>query len=404
MTKADETWSREREVRGAFSPSAPIARKDLFAGRTGQLIQIMDTVQEPGQHAVIYGERGAGKTSLAAVCKDVVSGTTIKINCQSNDSFSSIWRKAFNEVHMISSVPGFGFSEKDRERVTSAADYFSQVEEITPDHVRVGLMMLTQSAPATIFFDEFDRLEQSTHRLMADTLKTLSDDAIPATVVIVGVADDVDELVTEHASVERALQQIHMPRMSREELAEIVTKGLDSVEMSIETQTLDRITALSQGLPHYTHLLAQQAASAAIWRADDVVRGGDFTRAIEAALKKAQESIHETYYRATFSTRENLYKQVVLACATARVDDRGFFPAAALRDPLSVIMGTYYDIPQFALHLNALSSDRGPVLKKEGTQKKFRYRFVNPLMQPYVIMRGLSDGLLTSEQLEELQA
>jgi len=52
-------------------------------------------------------------------------------------------------------------------------------------------------------------------------------------------------------------------------------------------------------------------------------------------------------------------------------------------------MGKPYDIPAFAQHLNDLSeSGRGPVLQKKGSTRRFRYRFINPLLQPYVIMKG----------------
>lgn len=64
-----------------FSPSAPITRKDLFAGRTKQLMQLIDAVTEPGQHAVIYGERGVGKTSMAAVCVEIFAPHAVKVNC-----------------------------------------------------------------------------------------------------------------------------------------------------------------------------------------------------------------------------------------------------------------------------------------------------------------------------------
>ena len=40
------------------------------------------------------------------------------------------------------------------------------------------------------------------------------DAKVPATVVLIGVADSVGELIREHGSVERALVQIQMPRMS----------------------------------------------------------------------------------------------------------------------------------------------------------------------------------------------
>jgi hypothetical protein len=192
-----------------------------------------------------------------------------------------------------------------------------------------------------------------------------------------------------------------MPRMSTTELTEIVTKGMAAAEMTIEGDAVERITQLSQGLPHYTHLLAQLAGRAAVDAMRTHVTLDDVEDAVTRAIHNAQQSIMDAYHSATFSTRATLYPQVVLACALAEGDDFGFFAAADVREPLSMIMGRPYDIPAFAQHLNDLSeSSRGPVLQKKGSTRRFRYRFINPLLQPYVIMKGLSEGLIDSSALQ----
>ena len=86
-------------------------------------------------------------------------------------------------------------------------------------------------------------------RGIADTVKTLSDHAVSATVVLVGVADSVGELIEEHESVERALIQVHMPRMSYKEVEEIVTTGMNRLSLSVDSHALRRICILAQGLP-----------------------------------------------------------------------------------------------------------------------------------------------------------
>jgi ABC-type molybdenum transport system ATPase subunit/photorepair protein PhrA len=40
---------------------------ELFAGRLNQMMRITDTIAETGRHAVVYGERGVGKTSLMQI-------------------------------------------------------------------------------------------------------------------------------------------------------------------------------------------------------------------------------------------------------------------------------------------------------------------------------------------------
>ena len=65
---------------------------------------------------------------------------------------------------------------------------------------------------------------------------------------------------------------------------------------------------------------------------------------------------------------------------------------------MSAIMGRRYDIPSFAKHLNDFCDPaRGRVLRKEGVKRKYRYRFRNPLMQPYVVMKGIIDDATPSK-------
>jgi hypothetical protein len=190
--------------------------------------------------------------------------------------------------------------------------------------------------------------------------------------------------------------------MPRTELREIVLRGTQRLTLSVDTGALDRITGLSQGLPYYTHLLGLYASRQAIDRQSKVITYSDVLDSIRIALDRSQQSIKNAYYEATKSPRpENLFRQVLLACALAETDEFGYFTAAAVRDPISMIMNDSYDITRFAGHLNSFSSDRGPVLQKTGVERKYRYRFLNPLLQPYVIMIGLRDKLISDTQLGE---
>ena len=97
---------------------------------------------------------------------------------------------------------------------------------MTPHAVREALQQITRQSSVAIFVDEFDRFQDRDGRsLFADTIKGLSDRLVPVTVVLIGVAATVGELIREHRSVERALVQIQMPRMSPSELAEIATRA-----------------------------------------------------------------------------------------------------------------------------------------------------------------------------------
>lgn len=389
-----------------FTPSAPVSSRDLFAGRMNKITDIVDVVFAPGQHAVIYGERGVGKTSLTTVLSEIWGsgkGTllALRTNCDGTDTFSTIWRKVLAEAVWTIPKQGVGFRPDVQQTFKTAEELLPQEGDVTPNDVRRVLQTLGAAQRTAVIIDEFDRVsDPSVRALFADTIKLLSDQLVTSTLIIVGVADDVNELIAEHQSVERALVQIPMPRMSQTELAEIVRLGLAKVEMTIGEDALYTITKLSQGLPHYTHLLSLWAARTAAQQRRLDVQLSDVNAGMVTVLDRAQESVVNAYHKATMSTRDNLFKQVLLACALAQKDLRGYFAAVDVRQPLRQITGRPYDIAAFAAHLNALSEEgRGRVLQKTGVPRRYRYRFVNPLLQPFVVMQGLNTGMVDQSRM-----
>jgi hypothetical protein len=195
-----------------------------------------------------------------------------------------------------------------------------------------------------------------------------------------------------------------MPRMSRDEIKEIINKGLGRLGMTIEADALDRIVILAQGLPHYAHLIGLHSSRAALDKFSLHVDTPTLDIAISKAIESAQQSIRSAWHKAIVSARkDNLFGDVMLSCALARTDDMGTFAAQDVRTPMQMVTGRPYEIPTFAQHLNEFSEvKRGNILKKMGESRRFRYRFTNPLMPPFVIMRGFADGKVTSELLKQI--
>lgn len=391
-----------------FSPAAPINRRDLFAGRIEQLQKVFDAISTRGQHAIIFGERGVGKTSLANIVKELVShqrvaSITVKVNCSHDDTFASIWKKVLDEVVVVDErrdEAEMGFIAKRRTARFAAGEMLP--DNPSPNHLR---KILDQLGSSVIILDEFDRIKGRHWALFADTIKTLSDSSVDATLVLVGVAHDIDDLIKEHASIDRSAVQIHMHRMTARELHEILNKAMKGLGTEMENDARSLIVLLSQGLPHYTHVLGKYSTGHAIHDMRWMVALHDVSESIVEAVDNTQQSIRNSYQQATASPRKDtLFKQVLLACALAEVDTLGYFASSDVREPLSKIMGKPYDIPNFSQHLDKFSSDdRGNVLEKTGKQRRFRFRFSNPLLQPFVIMRGMADEMLKDELIEVLK-
>jgi hypothetical protein len=251
--------------------------------------------------------------------------------------------------------------------------------------------------------DEYDRVQDPvTHVKMADTIKYLSDYSAKATVIIVGVARDVRGLFGGHPSIERNVRQLPVPMMSHQELGQIFARRLPDLGMTMEERVQETLILLAQGLPGYTHLLGQNATRNAIKRKSLNIVMEDLNAAMYRSIDACDEKIKELYDRAVRSTKpSNQYRQVLLACALAGVDDRGYFSAKSVKEPFSRIMKKDLGIPHFARHLAEFcSSERGPALLKEGRQRSFVYRFSDALLRPYVVIKGMRDKMVPKQVLK----
>lgn len=393
-----------------FKPATPINRADLFAGRRRQVQDVVDAINQESQHIILYGERGVGKTSLANVLSSKLVGVGSyklmpHINCTAADSFSDIWRRVFAEAKDKIEDGEFDLPEEVVDALGSNSDPYV---DVSPDAIRRVLNRVGKECLLVIIIDEFDTVESDEARqAMADTLKFLADKNVPATVILIGVADDVEDLIRQHQSTERCLIQVPMPRMSNAEIAAVITTGFRFLEMTIADEALKCIAYLSKGLPYYPHLLALQSGREALHNQSVHVSKVHVRSGIRISLEKVQASVQANYRDAVSSSRQDAqYKQVLLACALAHTDDFGFFAPVDVREPYSKVKKTPTKIEAFVRHLHAFSDiERGPVLERKikGTRRP-RFRFVSPLLQPYVLLRGVDEGLISEDDLKAATA
>jgi Cdc6-like AAA superfamily ATPase len=380
----------------AFRPAAPIQSEELFAGRARQLIAINDLCQEPGRHGVIFGERGVGKTSLANVSGEYQKrqgNIWLRIGCDSADTFETMWSKAFEALALLPKVRSEQYGQLES-IIDIAQDIYLSGNTEVPDAALKGLQVITELVGVVICFDEFDRIQgERTPLLMSDCIKTFSDQQIGATLIIVGVADTIDSLIANHQSIQRAMSQVRMPRMKSEEIEEIINNGYSAADLTVSARVKPWLIEVPQGLPYYAHLIAREAGRHALRKDRDEVVDVDWGAAVHEAALLTDQSVVRTYSEAIASSHKTIYEEVLIACAIAEKDDLGFFTPPDVREPLSRIMGEHYDLPRYSNHLAGLC-ERGPILERRGKVRRWRYRFLDPLMQPYAMIRGIETGKL----------
>jgi len=241
-----------------------------------------------------------------------------------------------------------------------------------------------------------------------DLIKALSDYAVDSTIVLVGVSDTIGHLISDHASIGRSVVQIQVPRMKEKELMEILDKGEGVLGMKFDKDASSLIVRMSQGLPHYTHLIGLHSVRECANRLSRKIQFQDVHKSFSKAVKQAVQSIQEIYLRAIHSAHKDaLYKQILLACACASSsakDALGYFHPADIIDPLNQILGrTNVVVATFQRHMNEFcDNERGPVLERHGVSRAYRYRFHDPLLPPFIFMNAVAEGELDATQIQKL--
>ena len=410
-------WSPEErsrrliELEAAFRPSAPVDNEDLFSGRVRQLADVQEAIGALGEHAVIFGERGVGKTSLAATCADIALHTgkiAIRINCDQSDNYATIWQKVIDEFPIAADSAPDDRKEAIRsatERATEVLLYPDTPTPLGPSQVRIAFRHITAVAPLVIFLDEFDQLSDTgTLGLISNTIKLLSDQIEDVTLIPVGVGDDVDELIAGHQSIQRNLVQVRMPRMNREEIEGILDKGLAKLGMSIEPTARAFIRIVPRGLPQYAHMLAQEGARQALLNDQTTITISHVVSGMQSSFRKLDRSLKSAFDRATYTGRDSNYADVLYACAWGTPDEEGYFSPKSIEARYSMIVGKPRHVGHYNPHLVALSEGRGEILSRKGQQRAHRYRFSDPLMEPYVLFRGIVAGRIDPYRLLDADA
>jgi Cdc6-like AAA superfamily ATPase len=387
---ADDWMSLEFDISRLFD-GAPVDEEDLFAGRLPEVTKMVRTVMERSRHVVLFGERGVGKTSLSNIFwkrygKTLQSFVVARVQGGPHDDFSSLWIRALEELKAV------GIASGRPDYVQFETDF----DVITPSQIRRELQKINPNALPIIIVDEYDKiLDRDAKTLTANLIKELYDFSITTTLILVGVAENISELVEDHASLDRPLVHVPLKRMSDNELKEIIYTRLKQTPMKFSNDAIWTIVILSRGLPFFTQSLSKHSALHAIDNRRLTVSNDDVDAAMTRFIEDTEVSFRDAYRAATRTNQRSNLQESLLACALAQCDDEGFFKATDVVDPFSAIMKERKRIAHFEKHLRRFSSaEGGDILIKRGGERQQTFRFKDPMMQPYVIIRGIQKGMV----------
>ena len=322
-------------LRDAFTPSQPVNDRAMFAGRRALLEDLISAIEDQRLHFVLYGDRGIGKTSILHVLSDLATDAEYLIcyiSCGDRMTFSDFARRIAQRIPLLyhgSYAPG----STEIERGLHLSDILPQGDiDVSTFGEMLGKLSDTR---VLMLLDEFDRVEtESFRRSIAELIKTLSDNAAPAQVVIAGVAPDLTELIAQIPSIRRNVLGVLVPNMTDEEVGEMLAIAERRAGMSFAADARELIGLASLGLPYLVGLVAQHAALLATRRDDLSVSKADVREAIrksraELSGRIAARTLHAI---STASHQDQLIELGKLAHAALR--NGGVLPAEMIAEEL----------------------------------------------------------------------
>ena len=320
-----------------LSPAQPIQSIEYLQGRTKEIERIERALFAPGRHIFIYGDRGIGKSSLAAAAAAQIQSsdsTYIDVSCSTDSTFRSIVANIGSQAAQLSrlykkKVTSSGGIELKFLRASVSQEIsdidLNDVIRTVGDAVEVlREVSVIHSDRPVVVVDEFDRMSDAKERsLFADLVKQLGDKKINVTFFFTGVAPTLDALLGAHPSAIRQFETIELEKLNWTARWNITVNALKRFDVEIEDDIRTRIAAVSDGYPYYVHLITEKL----LWRLFDdpaVVTNVDwmhYNGAISDAIESINAELKRPYEHAVNQRTED-FEEVLWAAADSEYLDR----------------------------------------------------------------------------------
>lgn len=300
----------------AFTPTQPKRGRRFMTGRHNELSRILQALWEEQAHVVLYTDRGRGKTSLANLVVELLRQGSVIVarhTCESGSTFDSIMRGLVRDLpHALLAVPGSGNLSGCEEALPQG--------ELRPRDI-VGLPSRLTCRRLVCVIDEFDRVEDAgTRTRLADTIKQLSDAAVPMAFLVVGVSENLEAILGQHPSIQRNLVAVPLPFLSDAEIVRLIEHGMEEAGFTVEPGVTGQVTGVARGSPYMAQLAGLRLVQAAKRRGATSVIAADFDNAVLQLLDEAPLPVLGAYAGLTGSGTDAKLIRAVHALAALEQD------------------------------------------------------------------------------------
>ena len=281
MTARKEIFSLPLDDFGAklnevLSPSHAIKSQEFLQGRNRQLIEVRQALAMKGRHVFIHGFRGVGKTSLAYTAANLIQSSEkppIYVQCSPDGTLASLVHdiikqalpsdptqvKRVTERSASGGLSAWKFSLSAGMRNTVEEGKLPRPESVNDAVELLCFALERHSKRPVVIIDEFDHMAKAEHIQIDLLIKKIAEvDDFPMKIIMCGVGETLEHLFAAHLSTYRYFHTIKLDRLDLESCAAILIKAMNALDVAFDRTTGWRITRISDGFPHFVHLICEK--------------------------------------------------------------------------------------------------------------------------------------------------
>lgn len=316
------------------SASRPIRSFQRLKGRESDLAAINKALQAAGRHIFVYGDRGVGKSSLAATAAYIYQSADahpIFVSGSIDDTFKTIISNIVYQAlqrprtHTSKSSKNVGFEWRGLKlganTEISWPDIGSQIHSIGDAVELLKEVEKIYSERTVVLIDEFDTIQEAAERgKFAALLKQLGDQDSGIKFIFTGIGKSLDELLGAHQSTHRQLHTHELPKLAWDGRREIAIAAATEFGLTIHNDVNWRIAAISDGYPYFVHLILEYMFWEAFEDVDPVseLDWKHFHAGLQSAVNSINAELRKPYEKAVLH-RDTEFEEIVWS--TAADDD-----------------------------------------------------------------------------------
>ena len=393
-----------------LSPSTPIQSEEHLYGRDSQIQRIKEALYSPGRTIFIYGDRGVGKTSLAqtvAFAHQSAKHDPIIKACTSRTTFGGLINQIADDLQGAAKLShtsaklgyklpkGLGAAELE----ISHAKHKSESPNALTMDINDAVALLARASQkrqgdTVVVVDEFDQISKDAERTcFSDFIKQVGDQQLGIRFLFCGVAESLEKMLGAHKSSHRYIEGVEVTQLSWEARQAIIDGASKALNVTVGQHPRFRIAAISDGFPHYVHLVGEKLFWAMFRDPHPRLEPTQehYHAAVNAAVLAIEQHLKSAYDAATMKATRD-YEDVLWAFADHPELIRSI---DSIYESYVEIMRKQDEQPmdrgQVVAHLQALkSASCGKIL---ASNRRTFYHFRESILRGYVRLRAEDHGL-----------